>query len=146
MHPVAGQGPRGGAWLTNPAGEAKVWSVVGTGGGALGRKEDHGRSEGGSRGQEQTLTRARERVESPRPFKVLLHNDDYTTMDFVVKVLETVFHHGTAEATRIMLLVHRTGIGVAGVFTREVAEERVRQVEQLAEAEGFPLLCSLEPE
>ncbi len=112
----------------------------------MGRKEDHGRSEGGTRGQEQTLTRTRARIESPRPYKVLLHNDDYTTMDFVVKVLETVFHHGPAEATRIMLLVHRTGIGVAGVFTREVAEERLHQVEQLAEAEGFPLLCSLEPE
>lgn len=77
-------------------------------------------------------------------YKVLLHNDDYTTMEFVVYVLQGVFHRSEAEATQIMLHVHKHGLGVAGVYTRDVAETRVAQVEALARANEFPLRCSLD--
>jgi len=83
-------------------------------------------------------------VERPKRFKVLLHNDDYTTMEFVVWVLQSVFHHDEAAAMQIMLHVHRTGIGVAGVYSREIAEARVSQVESLAQKHEFPLRCSME--
>jgi ATP-dependent Clp protease adaptor protein ClpS len=76
---------------------------------------------------------------------VLLHNDDYTTMEFVVMVLVTIFHHSEVEAVKIMLHVHKQGMGVAGVFSREVAETRVEQVTRLARAHEFPLKCTMEP-
>ncbi len=94
--------------------------------------------------QEETLTRNRENLQEPPLFKVLLHNDDYTTMDFVVMVLETVFGKDTAEATRIMLNVHQQGYGVAGVYTREIGETKVVTVHRLARKNQFPLKCSLE--
>jgi ATP-dependent Clp protease adaptor protein ClpS len=75
-----------------------------------------------------------------------LHNDDYTTMEFVVALLMHVFHHGETEAQAIMLHIHRTGMGVAGVYTYEVAETKVAQVRELAEKAEFPLLCTLEPD
>ena len=80
----------------------------------------------------------------PRRFKVLLHNDDYTTMDFVVHVLSTVFHKPGPEAMRIMLAVHQQGLGECGVFTAEVAETKVDTVHAMAKAAGFPLRASLE--
>jgi|SRR5688572_13020953 ATP-dependent Clp protease adaptor protein ClpS len=83
-------------------------------------------------------------VVRPKRYKVLLHNDDYTTMEFVVWVLQSVFHHDEPTAMQIMLHVHRNGIGVAGVYTREIAEARVVQVEALAREHEFPLRCSLE--
>jgi ATP-dependent Clp protease adaptor protein ClpS len=89
-------------------------------------------------------TQQEEKLARPRRWKVLLHNDDYTTMEFVVWVLQAVFHHDETMATQIMLHVHRTGIGVAGVYTREVAETRVSQVEALAREHEFPLRCSME--
>jgi ATP-dependent Clp protease adaptor protein ClpS len=82
----------------------------------------------------------------PRLYKVLLHNDDYTTMEFVVELLRYVFHHSEADATAIMLNIHRRGIGVAGVYTYEVAETKVAQVMELAEKAEFPLQCTLEPD
>ena len=94
------------------------------------------------KGETQTL----ERTKKPRKYKVLLYNDDYTTMEFVVYILTQVFKHGPAAATRIMLQTHRTGIGVAGVYTREVAETRVTQVTELAREHGHPLQCTMEPE
>ena len=78
------------------------------------------------------------------PWKVLLHNDDYTSMEFVVTILERVFHKSTPEATRIMLNVHQQGIGLAGVFTREIAETKVTVVHDLARKNEFPLRCSME--
>ncbi len=93
-----------------------------------------------------TETRRETRVQRPRMYRVLMHNDDYTTREFVVEVLRSVFHHSETDAVRIMLHVHYNGLGVAGVFTREVAETKVRIVEQLAKEREFPLRMSMEPE
>jgi ATP-dependent Clp protease adaptor protein ClpS len=89
-------------------------------------------------------TRTKPRLKKPRMYKVLLHNDDYTTMEFVVYVLQGIFHHSEAEAMQIMLHVHKNGVGVAGVYTREVAETRIGQVEALARANEYPLRCSMD--
>ncbi len=94
--------------------------------------------------QEDVLTK--EKTEEPKKYRVLLLNDDYTTMEFVVFVLINVFRHTQASATRIMLHIHHSGIGVAGVYTREVAETRIAQVEELAKDAGHPLQCTMEPE
>ncbi|MEA2624977.1 MAG: ATP-dependent Clp protease adaptor protein ClpS [Candidatus Binatota bacterium] len=91
-----------------------------------------------------TRTKTEKKVKQPPLYKVLLHNDDYTTMEFVVWILMTVFHHAETEATQIMLHVHRKGVGVAGVYPHEVAETRVSQVHELAKQHEFPLRCSLE--
>lgn len=99
-----------------------------------------------TRREEQGDLDTRERVEKPKKYKVLLLNDDYTTMEFVVFVLQKVFHHSQAGATRIMLHIHNSGVGVAGIYTREVAETRVAQVEHLAREAGHPLQCTMEPE
>jgi len=93
-----------------------------------------------------TEQEARQKVDKPRLFKVLLHNDNYTTMDFVVMVLVSIFRKPETEAIRIMLDVHHKGLGLVGVYPREIAETRVQQVMELAQQEQFPLLCTLEPE
>jgi ATP-dependent Clp protease adaptor protein ClpS len=87
-----------------------------------------------------------QRVELPRMWRVLLHNDDYTTQDFVVWVLETIFHKERGEAFDIMMSVHRTGMGIAGVYTHDVAQTKVRTTRQLAEEHEFPLLVTMEAE
>lgn len=86
------------------------------------------------------------KTRKPRRFKVLLHNDDYTTTDFVVQILMRHFHKTHAEATHIMLQVHHAGIGVAGVYTKEVAETKVAEVVAEARAQGMPLLVTAEAE
>ena len=86
----------------------------------------------------------RAKLERPPLYRVLLHNDDFTTMEFVVFVLQNVFNHGESEAVQIMLNVHRQGIGLAGVYTYEVAEMKVDKVTNLAQANEFPLLCTIE--
>lgn len=88
----------------------------------------------------------REKIERPRLWKILLHNDNYTTMDFVVLVLVSVFRKSENEAIRIMLDVHHRGIGVVGTFTREIAETKVARVMEMAQQAQFPLLCTMEPE
>ena len=79
-------------------------------------------------------------------YRVLLHNDDYTTMDFVVEILMNVFGKSLENATRIMLNIHEKGVGVCGVFTREVAETKVNTVHTLAREQGFPLKSTMEKE
>ncbi|HHN72639.1 MAG TPA: ATP-dependent Clp protease adapter ClpS [Thermopetrobacter sp.] len=98
------------------------------------------------KGQTGLLEKTRPRVEKPRLYKVLLLNDDYTPMDFVVYVLQRFFNKGREEATRIMLTVHYKGVGVCGVYTREVAETKVNQVMELARRHEHPLQCIMERE
>ncbi len=88
----------------------------------------------------------RERLQRPRRHKVLLHNDDYTPMEFVVAILEDIFRRTKAEATRIMLTVHNDGAGIAGVYSQEVAETKCAHALQLARQQGYPLLLTTEPE
>ena len=83
-------------------------------------------------------------LKKPPLFKVLLHNDDFTTMEFVVYVLQTVFQRSESDAIHIMLKVHQEGIGVAGIYTYEVAETKAEKVKSLAEANEYPLLCTIE--
>lgn len=86
------------------------------------------------------------KLQKPRLYKVILLNDDYTPMEFVVVVLERFFGKNREEATRIMLHVHQKGVGICGVFTREVAETKVRQVLSFAQEQRHPLQCTMEPE
>lgn len=90
--------------------------------------------------------RVQPKVQPPTLWKVLLHNDDYTTQDFVVFILKQVFRKSEPEAVAIMLAVHQRGLGVAGVYPKDVAETKVILVKKLAEQREFPLLCTLEPE
>ena len=89
-------------------------------------------------------TRTRKRVQEPPLYRVLLHNDDYTTMEFVIEILMVVFKRSMEDATRIMLNVHRNGIGICGVYPYEIAETKVESVEVLARSSDFPLKCSME--
>jgi ATP-dependent Clp protease adaptor protein ClpS len=94
----------------------------------------------------QSDSQVEDRVDHPRLWKVLLHNDDYTTQEFVVWVLESIFHLPPAEAFAIMMHVHQSGVGVAGLFTRDVAETKVKATQQLAEQHEYPLLVTIEPD
>ena len=85
-------------------------------------------------------------VDEPPMYKVMILNDDYTTMEFVVEVLEYVFQKSAEEATRIMLNVHRSGVGVCGIYPFEIAETKVDTVDNLARENGFPLKCIMERE
>lgn len=97
-------------------------------------------------GDTATVTKSEKKLAKPKLYKVIFHNDDYTTREFVVFVLQTVFHHDEATATRIMWHVHTQGTGVAGVFTFEIAEAKAHKVEELARDNEFPLRVSVEPE
>lgn len=88
----------------------------------------------------------KEQVKPPELFRVLMHNDDYTTMDFVVAVLQSVFQKPTEEAVRIMLNIHHEGIGMCGVYPADIAETKIDTVHAQAQAHGYPLRCSMEPE
>ena len=88
----------------------------------------------------------RDDVREPPLYRVLLHNDDYTTMDFVVEILMLVFNKSPEEAVNIMLNIHRKGIGLCGVYTYEVSETKVETVHAIAREHGFPLKCSMEKE
>ena len=87
-----------------------------------------------------------QQVDRPRMWRVLLHNDDYTTQEFVVWVLQTIFQKPYTEAFTIMMSVHQSGLGVAGVYTHEVAETKLRTTMETAEAHEYPLLVTMEPE
>ena len=103
-------------------------------------------SETGKTPQGEVLEEQREDTDLPSLFKVLLHNDDYTTMEFVNHILEQIFHKSPAEAYRIMMHVHQRGIGIAGIYPHEVAETKVAQVHGEAHEAGHPLRASLEEE
>ncbi len=110
-----------------------------------------GRDENGDDGQDGgpgtgVVTRTRQKTKKPSMYKVLLLNDDYTPMEFVVHVLERFFGKGREEATRIMLHVHQKGVGVCGVYTYEVAETKVTQVMDFARQHQHPLQCTMEKE
>jgi ATP-dependent Clp protease adaptor protein ClpS len=94
----------------------------------------------------EVLERTRQETKKPELFRVLLLNDDYTTMDFVIEILESVFHKNPADAYRIMMAVHTQGQGLCGVYTFEVAETKVATVVDLARGNGFPLRATMEPE
>jgi ATP-dependent Clp protease adaptor protein ClpS len=91
------------------------------------------------------ITKTRPKTKRPALYKVLLLNDDYTTMEFVVALLIHVFHHDESSAQAIMLHIHQNGVGIAGVYTYEVAETKVAMVMELAEKAEFPLQCTMEP-
>ncbi len=99
----------------------------------------------GASGTESGVT-LEEELKEPAMFRVILHNDNYTTMDFVVKILEEVFHKTQEESVAIMLSVHEKGMGVCGVYPREIAEFRVAQVTSRAQTAGYPLRCTMEEE
>jgi ATP-dependent Clp protease adaptor protein ClpS len=93
-----------------------------------------------------TQTKKKEALKKPPLFKVLFHNDNYTTMEFVVMVLRDVFLKSESDAMAVMLNVHRHGMGVAGVFTRDVAETKINKTHQLARENEFPLKLTMDPE
>jgi ATP-dependent Clp protease adaptor protein ClpS len=93
---------------------------------------------------EEQVLEGKPKLKKPSLYKVLLHNDNYTSMEFVVFILETVFHKERQTAEIIMMNVHQQGIGVAGVYTYEIAEAKVNKVTELAREQEFPLLCSME--
>jgi ATP-dependent Clp protease adaptor protein ClpS len=102
----------------------------------------------GSEPREAVLTESRtaQKLQPPAMWRVLLHNDDYTTQEFVVWILESVFNRPPAEAVSIMMRVHQSGLGIAGIYTRDVAETKVSATKRLAEQQEFPLLVTMEPE
>ena len=89
-------------------------------------------------------TESRARLERPNLYKVLLHNDNFTSMEFVIFVLQSIFGKSEGEAVQIMLNVHTQGIGIAGLYTFEIAETKVAKVTSAAQASEFPLLCTME--
>jgi ATP-dependent Clp protease adaptor protein ClpS len=103
-------------------------------------------SDTGPKTREGVKTRPKTVTQRPPMFKVLLHNDHYTTMEFVIEVLERIFGKPANEAIQIMLNVHENGVGMAGLYPAEIAETKIDRVHKLARKEGFPLRCSMEPE
>lgn len=99
-----------------------------------------------TRDEGDVLTKKKIKTKKPKRFKVVFLNDDYTTMEFVVHVLESIFHRSPAEAAAIMLKIHNNGQGIAGIYTRDVAETKVEQTIGLARQEGHPLMLAMEPE
>jgi len=97
-----------------------------------------------SRFEESAVAESAEKVDQPPLYKVLLHNDDFTTMDFVVWVLQSVFSMPEEQAVQVMLNVHVKGVGVAGIYTFEIAEMKVEKTISMASEHEFPLLCTME--
>jgi ATP-dependent Clp protease adaptor protein ClpS len=108
---------------------------------------DEGRPQvGDPRREGGVATATRKKVARPPRYKVILFNDDYTPMEFVVAILERIFGKGPSEATQIMLRIHNSGLGVAGVYVLEVAETKVALVHRAAEERGYPLRAGTEKE
>lgn len=98
--------------------------------------------------KEQSSVRERQRTDlrEPRRYKVIIHNDDFTTMDFVVMVLMTVFHKNQAEAEQLMLQVHHSDQAVVGIYSYDVAQSKIQRATMMAREEGFPLRLTCQPE
>ena len=109
-------------------------------------REPPGKDRGNEDGRTSIATKTRPKTKKPSLYKVLLLNDDYTPMEFVVLVLEKYFAKGRDEATRIMLHVHHKGVGICGVYPYEVAETKVTQVMDFSRQNGHPLQCTMEKE
>jgi ATP-dependent Clp protease adaptor protein ClpS len=100
----------------------------------------------GSDTESSEITQVKNQTREPSMYKVLLLNDDYTSMEFVVEILIGVFHKSIEDATAVMLKVHQQGTGLCGVYTQDVAETKIEQVHALAREKKFPLRCILEKE
>jgi ATP-dependent Clp protease adaptor protein ClpS len=107
---------------------------------------DPRRRDGGGDVAVVTEKKTKTKLARPKLYKVILHNDDYTTMEFVVAVLQTIFHHSEGSAEAIMLHIHRHGIGVAGIYPYAIAEAKVGETLQAAEKAEYPLMCTMEPD
>jgi ATP-dependent Clp protease adaptor protein ClpS len=118
-----------------------LWSGCGP---PPGRYHPHAMADKKTKRDEGVLTQERPKTKKPPMYKVLIHNDDYTPMEFVVAVLIQVFRHDEVTSNQVMLHVHRSGIGVAGVYPYEVAETKVAQVLNAAKNHEYPLQCSCE--
>jgi ATP-dependent Clp protease adaptor protein ClpS len=94
----------------------------------------------------EVLERTKPKVQQPALYRVILHNDDYTTMDFVIEVLESIFNKSPAEAYRLMMQVHTQGQALCGMYPYDIAETKVTTVHELAREQGFPLRASMEAE
>ncbi len=105
---------------------------------------NQGNPGGGERGDVGVITQTRPKLQKPSMYRVLLLNDDYTPMEFVVYVLEEIFNKSREDATQIMLHVHQNGVGLCGVFTYEVAETKVARVVEAARRNQHPLQCTME--
>ena len=129
--------------------DGKIGVFSGSGGShspPRGSDEDGGGDDADGQSGTGLLTRAKPKTKKPSMYKVLMLNDDYTPMEFVVFVLEQFFSKSREEATQIMLHVHRRGVGICGVYTYDIAETKVNQVMDLARKEQHPLQCTLEKE
>ncbi len=91
-------------------------------------------------------TRTKKRLQRPRMYRVLLHNDDFTPRDFVVMLLVSIFSKSESDASAIMLKAHNTGVSIAGVYPRSIAETKVAETLEAADRAGFPLMCTMEPD
>jgi ATP-dependent Clp protease adaptor protein ClpS len=100
----------------------------------------------GGVGVAEPKTKAKPKLARPKLYKVLLHNDNFTPMEFVVLVLREVFGKSEADSEAIMLHAHTHGFAVAGIYSHEIAETKVEQTMALADKQGFPLLCTMEPD
>jgi len=107
--------------------------------------DDDGKADDGKLDGDLALQEAQPRVKKPPLYKVVLLNDDYTPMEFVVEVLETFFRMTREQATHVMLTVHTRGKGVCGIYTRDIAETKSTEVNQYARENQHPLLCEIEP-
>jgi len=108
-------------------------------------KQDESGTGGATGTGTQVLENVQSKTAKPKMYKVVFHNDDYTTMEFVVSILMSIFHHTEASAVKIMMHIHMHGRGVAGVFTFEVAETKADKVMRMAREHEYPLRCTVEP-
>lgn len=108
-------------------------------------KQDESGTGGATGAGTQVLENVQSKTAKPKMYKVVFHNDDYTTMEFVVSILMNIFHHTEASAIKIMMHIHTNGVGVAGVYTKEVAETKVAQTTHHARKNDYPLEVTIEP-